>query len=129
MLMGAITGLALAVTGCNMPEREPDTNPNPMVGYVNLSDSKTGHTPGLIIDEDRDGLPDYIVPDTYQTGPEYVLFLREGFEPRRPKYLKDSRTRVMDREMLTRAKKSLESQNSLSTYMHCVWDAEAKQKQ
>ena len=118
IFIGAITGLVSTVLGCNVPQREPDTNPNPRYGYVNLSENKELCTPGLIIDEDRDGTPDYISrPVTGYSSPQYVLFVREGFKPKHFAYRVDSWTKTMSPEMLAEAKKAIDIQNSLRVLM------------
>jgi len=124
ILNGAMAGL-MALTGCSMPEREPDTNPNPMYGYVNLDTHKMGYTPGIIVDEDRDGLPDYVVPDNMYTGPSYALFVREGFDKsKHPKFIVDSRTEVMNRSMLSRLKTIMDAQRGFN---ECVQNHNSNQ--
>lgn len=114
MLMGAITGLALAVAGCERPQVTPGTNPNPMFGYVNLSNSLTGHRPGLIVDEDRDGTPEYIAYEPTVSGTADILFVRQGYKPNHPSFMTTPRTGVMDYHMLLYAKQSLRDEHAVN---------------
>jgi len=120
MLMGAMTGLVSAVVGCGQPaERTADTNPNQMFSGINLSNSPTGYTFGLVVDEDRDGTPDYITYDPVKGG-NRILYVRPGFEPKSENFIVDSTTRVMDNVTLEAARQALMQQttlrNSLKAY-------------
>jgi hypothetical protein len=119
MLMGAMTGLVLAVAGCERPEVPVDTNPNPMFGAINLTNAPTGYTPGLIVDEDRDGTPDYITFE-HTRGGNRILYVRPDFTPKSTNYVTDSNTKVMDHVTMEAARQAMRYQtdlkNSLKAY-------------
>jgi len=118
MLMGAITGLALAVGGCSpQPKPVADVNPNPMYGCVNLSDSRTGYTFGLVVDEDRDGTPDYVTFDP-RTGGNRILYVRPGFQPKSETFVVDQNTKVMDEHMAKMAGQAMHYGNVFNNLRH-----------
>jgi hypothetical protein len=115
MLMGTMAGLVSAVVGCGqVAERQVDTNPNPKYGFVNLSTDKSCYNAGLIVDEDRDGMPDLIVPANGSSGLRYALFVREGFQPKSGEYIVDSRAKVMDNITLEAARQAMFKENQLN---------------
>jgi hypothetical protein len=123
-------GIALGTLGiCTVlyslfaPDRQkienPDTNPHQIMSYVNLSTDKYGGAPFRVIDEDRDGVADYIATDVSvmagPSSPQNITFVRtNGFKPSFKEYRFTPLTKIMTPEIQREANAALANQRYLT---------------
>lgn len=104
--------------GCEKPKTpsvSKDTNPNYTYTPINIADDKKGLYLALIVDEDRDGEPDYIAAEK-RTGGNKIVFLRDGYNPAFPEYTISPDTKVMNQEMRDRCKIAMINTKAIVNY-------------
>ncbi|HLC55962.1 MAG TPA: hypothetical protein VJJ23_01885 [Candidatus Nanoarchaeia archaeon] len=94
------TTLLLSCDNSNVHKQQ--LNYNQLYGMINLAEGD-GFTPALIVDENRDGSPDYIAEYT-NSDKENILWLKEGYKPTIKKFVITEYTRIFKVPSETRDK-------------------------